>query len=230
LRTSTLRRLERLTLLIFLLALGGGTLLSEAQYGWKEQARRLVQALPIPGLAGPLKGKQIGLIAGHSGNDSGAVCPDGLREVDINLAVALRTAERLRRTGAQVDVLDEFDNRLVNYRSDVLVSIHSDSCVNASGFKIAHAASSAIPEIEDRLATCLYQAYGEATGLPRHDGSITVNMTQYHAFRVIAPETPAVIIELGFLGGDRHILTREQDRLAEGLTQGIICFLTQSQP
>lgn len=229
-RTSTLRRLERLTLLIFLLTLGGGVLLAEEQRGWREQARQLIQALPIPGLASPLEGRHIGLVAGHSGNDSGAVCPDGLREVDVNRAVALRTAERLRRAGAQVDVLDEFDNRLVNYRADALVSIHSDSCISATGFKVAHALASAIPEIESRLVACLYQAYGETTGLPRHDGSITVDMTQYHAFRVIAPETPAAIIELGFLGGDRPMLTREQDRLAEGIAQGIVCFLTEPQP
>ncbi len=229
LRTSMLRRLERLTLLIFLLALGGGALLTEEQLGWGEQARQLIHSLPIPGLAGSLEGRRVGLVAGHSGNDSGAVCPDGLREVDVNQAVALRTAERLRRVGAQVDVLDEFDDRLVSYQADALVSIHSDSCISASGFKVARAVASMIPEIEDRLVACLYQAYGEATGLPRHDGSITVDMTQYHAFRVIDPETPAAIIELGFLGGDRHMLTREQDRLAEGVAQGLLCFLTESQ-
>ncbi|MCS7220484.1 MAG: N-acetylmuramoyl-L-alanine amidase [Anaerolineae bacterium] len=229
-RTSILRRLERLTLLIFLLALGGSALLTEELRSWGEQARQLVQFLPIPGLISPLEGRRVGLVAGHSGNDSGAVCPDGLREVDVNRAVVLRTAERLRRARAEVDVLDEFDERLVNYRADALVSIHSDSCIDATGFKVARAITSAIPEIEDRLVACLYQAYGQVTGLPRHDGSITVNMTRYHAFRVIAPETPAAIIELGFLGGDRDILTRDQDRLAKGVAQGIICFLTESQP
>lgn len=225
-RTSILRRLERLSLLIFLLALGGGALLTEEQYSWGERARQFIQSLPIPSLASPLEGRHVGLVTGHSGNDSGAVCPDGLREVDVNRAVSLRTAERLRRAGAQVDVLDEFDERLVNYRADALVSIHSDSCIDATGFKVAHAVTSAIPEIEDRLVACLYQAYGQRTGLPRHDGSITVDMTQYHAFRVIAPETPAAIIELGFLGGDRWMLTHEQDRLAKGVAEGIICFLT----
>jgi len=36
----------------------------------------------------PDQGLQVGLIAGHSGSDSGAVCPDGLTEAEINLGVA----------------------------------------------------------------------------------------------------------------------------------------------
>ncbi|HEY65045.1 MAG TPA: N-acetylmuramoyl-L-alanine amidase [Caldilineae bacterium] len=225
-RTETLRRLERIALLILLLALGGSLFLAWEQI---EQARFVLQAAsrsstlrPIPEVVG----RRIGLIAGHSGYDSGAVCPDGLREVDINQAVASRTAEYLRQAGAIVDVLTEFDVRLEGYRADALLSIHSDSCIDASGFKIARSEASIIPSTEDLFVACLYQAYEQVTGLPRHDGSITHDMTKYHAFRVIDPKTPAAIIELGFMGGDREVLTAEQDRVAYGLAQGIICFLS----
>lgn len=178
-----------------------------------------------------VRGKRVGILAGHSGpqNDPGAVCADGLREVDINLAVAERVVAMLREQGCAVDLLEEFDDRLAGYRADVFLSIHSDSCdiPEASGFKVARVSHSAIPEIEDRLVECLYQEYGEATGLPRHDFSITPDMHEYHAFMEIAPQTPGAIIELGFMLSDRDILVNEPDRLAMGIVFGLLCFLEQ---
>ncbi len=224
-RKATLLWLERLALIAVLLALGGSLWLVWAGGRWGQGVRRLVQPVLFARPAPDMAGQRVGLVAGHSGYDSGAVCPDGLREVDVNLAVTQRVAEYLRRAGIHADILTEFDDRLVNYRADAFVSIHSDSCVDASGFKAAHAVSTVIPEIENRLVTCLYKRYEEITGLPRHEGSITHNMTQYHAFRVIDPRTPAAIIELGFLGGDRTLLTSEQDRVARGVAEGILCFL-----
>ncbi|MBM4432366.1 MAG: N-acetylmuramoyl-L-alanine amidase, partial [Chloroflexi bacterium] len=141
--------------------------------------------------------KRVGILAGHSGPqaDPGAVCADGLQEVEINLAVAERAVAALRDRGYEVDLLEEYDTRLQGYRADVFLSIHSDSCdiAEASGFKVARVSNSAIPEIEDLLVECLYQEYARVTGLPRHDFSITPAMHEYHAFRQIAPETPGAI-------------------------------------
>lgn len=225
LRTTVLRRLEYLFLTILVLTIGAGLRIGWVKYEGQERLQAALQLLPFPTAFSELKGKRVGLVAGHAGNDSGAICPDGLQEVDVNVAVASHAAERLRQSGARVDMLSEFDPRLVEYQADALVSIHTDSCVNFSGFKVARAASSRIPTVEDRLVSCLYAAYGTASGLPRHDSTITVNMTDYHAFRVIDPETPAAIIELGFLGGDRQLLTQEQARLGAGIAEGIRCFL-----
>ncbi len=225
LRTTVLRRLEYIFLTILLLTIGAGLRVGWVRYDGQERLQAALQLLPFPTTFNELRGKRVGLVAGHAGNDSGAICPDGLQEVDVNAAVAGHAAERLRQRGARVDVLSEFDPRLVEYRADALVSIHTDSCVSFSGFKVARAANSRIPAIEDRLVACLYAAYGAASGLPRHDSTITVNMTDYHAFRVIDPETPAAIIELGFLGGDRLLLTQERARLGAGVAEGIRCFL-----
>ena len=47
----------------------------------------------------------IGIVAGHSGaNDPGAVCPDGLTEVSINLDIATRVKEQLVAAGFSVDL------------------------------------------------------------------------------------------------------------------------------
>jgi N-acetylmuramoyl-L-alanine amidase len=174
----------------------------------------------------------IGLVAGHSGNDSGAVCSEalgGYREVDINLNVASLVREDLIAQGYDVDLLAEFDQRLTNYRGLALVSIHADSCdyINdqATGFKLAAAISTKYPEQAARLTTCLRNRYASITGLQFHSGSVTTDMTNYHAFNEINPETPAVIIEVGFMNLDREILTQHPDVIANGIASGILCFV-----
>ena len=174
--------------------------------------------------AEPADGLQVGLIAGHSGNDSGAVCPDGLTEAEINLRVAKLAAEGLGKRGVRVEILEEFDRRLPGYRADALVSIHSDSCqVDFSGFKVANQEDGS--EASARLTACLWDEYEAATGLKRHPTTITFNMTRYHAFREISLNTPASIIELGFMNADRRLLTEQPDRAARGIVNGILCFL-----
>lgn len=182
--------------------------------------------LPVAPPAGPHQ-IQIGLIAGHYQNDSGAICPDGVREVDINLTVAERVAARLKRKGYRVDLLGEFDDRLHGYQGDVLLSLHSDSCdvFGMSGFKIARSEDSGIPTIEDKLVSCLSDSYAASTELTFQENTITKDMRDYHAFREVNTATPSAIIELGFMSTDRDALLYRQDRLAKGIVDGIQCFL-----
>ena len=174
-------------------------------------------------------GKHVGILAGHSGpqRDPGAMCPDGLREADINLTVAEKVVAGLQGQGYDVDLLEEYDDRLDGYAADAFLSIHSDACdvPEASGFKVAHVSNSAIPEIEDILVDCLYRHYEQFTGLSRHDDSITPDMHGYYAFLKIDPLTPGAIIELGFMAADQDVLVHRQDVLASGIISGLLCFL-----
>lgn len=181
---------------------------------------------PRPTAAAP---KHIGIVSGHRNYDSGAICPDGLTEAEINFAVAQRVVALLERMGYSVDLLEEFDDRLEGYQAEALVSIHADSCdvPGASGFKVARVANSAVPDLEDRLVNCLREEYAAATDLAFHADSITFDMREYHAFYEIAPETPGVIIETGFMGDDRYLLLFQKDRVASGIVEGIVCFLEQ---
>jgi N-acetylmuramoyl-L-alanine amidase len=171
-------------------------------------------------------------------HDTGALCPDGLREVTINKSVADKVITILRSRGYHVDLLEEFDARLKSvspdYAPSVFLSIHSDSCVSgpdypfATGFKIAHAEPSENPPEDDRLVACLQRDYQIAVNpfkLAFNANTITADMTAYHAFHEIVPTTPAAIIELGFMANDRWILTGHQDELARGLGVGLIAFL-----
>jgi len=174
----------------------------------------------------------VGIVAGHWGNDTGAICEGWLREVDVNLAVARRVVAALEAAGYPTDLLQEFDPRLEGYRARALVSIHADACLypEASGFKVARVEESAIPNVEDRLVACLVSRYEARTGLPFHEGSITPDMTQYHTFYEIDPSTPGAIIEIGFLLADRDLLLHRQDLVAQGIVDSILCFLRGETP
>ncbi len=174
----------------------------------------------------------VGLVVGHWGNDSGAVCPDslgGYKEVDINYIVADLTQQYLRAYGVTVDLLKEFDDDLEGYESNALVSIHADTCEriegHTSGFKIAETKANQRPEQATRLLRCLENRYAAVTGLSLDPDRITVDMTEYHAFDEIHPNTPAVIIETGYMNQDQYLLIKEPDRVARGIADGIMCYL-----
>ncbi len=174
----------------------------------------------------------IGLVVGHwddNTKDPGAVCSDGLTEIEINQAIATRVKQRLVDKGFDVDLLREFDQKLRGYQALALVSIHADSCeyINdeATGFKVAAALSNQYPERAARLTACIKDRYSKATGLAYHSSTVTNDMSSYHAFDEIDSNTNAVIIEAGFLNLDRQILTKGQDQIAEGISNGILCYI-----
>jgi N-acetylmuramoyl-L-alanine amidase len=180
---------------------------------------------------------RIGVVAGHWGSDQGATCPDGLAEVDINLDVAQRVVYILQALGYQADLLAEFDPRLESYRADALISIHADSCEDfpnatppASGFKVASVEDSLVPEEEKRLVACMAQCYAARTGMYFHANSITHDMTRYHSFYEIDGQTPGAIIETGFMRKDRTMLTERPDLVAQGIVDGIVCFVGDPRP
>lgn len=180
---------------------------------------------------------RVGVVAGHSGQpqddtfsmDPGAVCDDGLTELEINEAVARRVVVALQQEGYSVELLNEFDPVLQDYRANALVSIHTNDCQDygdaGTGYNVAAASSRQTTRGDDeRLRDCIIAQYGATTGLPRHEG-ITVDMTEYHTFAEVSPDTPTAIIEIGFMRNNRAILTQNPDLIAQGVTNGVLCFL-----
>jgi N-acetylmuramoyl-L-alanine amidase len=179
---------------------------------------------------------RVGIVAGHSGlhpdtgyEDPGATCPDGLTEVEINQGVADLVVQALEAGGVEVDLLQEWDERLFGYRAAALVSIHADSCIpindEATGYKVTTALDTVVPDKSQRLASCLVDRYGRATGLKYHPGSITADMTEYHSFKEIHHQTPAAVIELGFMYLDREFLTQQPEKAARGVAEAILCYV-----
>ncbi|HEY71550.1 MAG TPA: N-acetylmuramoyl-L-alanine amidase [Anaerolineae bacterium] len=179
---------------------------------------------------------RIGIVAGHSGlhrtsglPDPGAVCPDGLTELDINLSIAQEVVTMLQQAGFQVDLLEEFDERLEGYKAVAIISIHADSCLpindDATGFKAAAALDTQVPDRSQRLVTCLVDRYAQATQLRFHPTSITRDMTEYHTFYEIDEQVPAAIIEAGFMFLDREFLTEQPEVAARGIVDGLLCYV-----
>jgi N-acetylmuramoyl-L-alanine amidase len=174
---------------------------------------------------------RIGIVSGHWGNgiDPGAVCPDGTNEHDVNLAIASLVRQQLEANGYNIDLLQEFDPRLDGYHAALLLSIHADTCdvidAQATGFKVAASTYSHDQVLAGRLTSCLNERYSRITGLQNQSGSITINMTDYHAFSAIDASTPAAIIETGFLYLDRDLLVNHPDVVANGITAGVLCFV-----
>ncbi len=200
-----------------------------------QATQRVIAIQPSP-LPTDIHQIRIGIVAGHSGrpqdpafeSDPGAVCPDGLTELSINEAVARRVVTMLSQERYMVDLLTEFDPRLANYQADALVSIHTNDCQDygegGTGFNAAASARQTTGGRDEKLLACLISQYAATTGLPRHYG-LTYDMTLYHTFAEVAIDTPVAIIELGFMRNDRAFLTEQQDVIAQGIVNGIRCFL-----
>jgi N-acetylmuramoyl-L-alanine amidase len=179
---------------------------------------------------------RVGIVAGHSGPhpetglvDPGAICEDGLTELEVNTKIANLVVRGLQAIGFEVDLLEEFDDRLEGYRADALVSIHADACYyindEATGFKVSKSAASDVPQSAQRLVDCITDRYARSTKLIFHPGSITLDMTEYHTFYEIHADTPAAIIETGFLYLDRDFLTQHPEEVAKGIVDGILCYI-----
>jgi N-acetylmuramoyl-L-alanine amidase len=93
------------------------------------------------GAAAPERFDTVVIDAGHGGEDSGAIGPDGAREKDVVLRVARGLAERLRARGLRVvmtrdrDVFVPLEHRTAvanDARGDLFVSIHANAAEDAS--------------------------------------------------------------------------------------------------
>jgi N-acetylmuramoyl-L-alanine amidase len=179
--------------------------------------------------------QRIGIISGHYSKDppydTGAVCNDGsgIKEVDVNYKIAYLVYQNLKADGYQVDLLQEFDPLITNYKGLLLLSIHSDSCEyidnTFTGFKVAASSVEQDATESQRLANCLIDRYTTDTQMAYNANTISNDMRFYHAFNEINPNTPAAIIETGFLNLDRDMLVNHPDLVAKGVTDGILCFI-----
>jgi N-acetylmuramoyl-L-alanine amidase len=224
------RGLELRVILLILLLLGVLAAVAWAGGDSGPAALWLSDMSSRPADRAALEGRRIGVISGHRGFDSGAICEDGRLEVDTVARIAENAVRRLQRAGAQVDLLEEYDARLDGYAADALVSIHADSCIERSGFKVARWADSPLPAVEDRLVRCLSDSYAAATALPFDADTITDDMTLYHAFRKLAVQTPGAIVEVGFMEGDWNLIGRRPAVAADGIVDGLVCFFEAGAP
>ena len=171
---------------------------------------------------------RVGIQVGHYKHNEGYTCPDGIKEVDVDYIIANKVSLLLAASGITVEVLDEYDIKLINYKADALVSIHTGSCTDpsaaVSGFKIGTGANNTDITRTNVLAACLAEQYQQNTNLVFNYTVITQDQPVSHTFLDINPQTPIVLIETGSLAVDRDILIDQSDRSANGITAGVLCY------
>ena len=82
------------------------------------------------------------LDAGHGGEDGGAVAKNGVKEKDLNFAVAMLLAEQLRSAGVEV-ILTRTEDRLL-YREEENIKGHKKEYDLKNRLEVARAHSEAI--------------------------------------------------------------------------------------
>lgn len=171
------------------------------------------------------------LDAGHGGKDQGTSYEDIL-EKDINLEIAKKTEDILKKSGYQVRLTREDDTFIelseraeeANRRNaKVFVSIHCNSLEKGQADGIETYYAEAKEEGSRALAEAIQTKASEQTkALDR--GAKTADY-------VVIKETemPAALIEVGFLSDaqERALLLQEeyQQKLAEGIAAGILEYL-----
>mgnify|MGYP005835844385 CR=1 FL=1 len=150
--------------------------------------------------------RRIGIEAGHSPADAGAMSCDGRRrETDNTIAVAELVRHllqnRLRERGYTIDIFRGGDTRMQGYRADAFVSLHNDYCVKdsngrvvpVSGFKVsryggrAGSGTNGSGDASDRLVQAIWEHYRRVTGMAedRSSGHYTLCMTHYYALNSV---------------------------------------------
>lgn len=154
--------------------------------------------------------KKILLDPGHGGSDAGAVSSAGIREKELNLALAKAIGKELKNAGFQVlftrsdDRFITLDNRaamIKRFQADLFISIHHNSSASnpaASGMetfalKAGDDSERAVSRASHRLAYFIQQ---EQSGVNQSPG----RGVKHARFRVLRQSwCPAVLIEAGFV-------------------------------
>ncbi|OHA62701.1 MAG: hypothetical protein A2748_02200 [Candidatus Wildermuthbacteria bacterium RIFCSPHIGHO2_01_FULL_45_20] len=205
-----------------------------------------IQPLPLPSArfsvqpTSVAKEWKVGIQIGHWKNDevpeelsrledNHGASGGGKMEWQVNYMIAWHIAMLLDKEGIRTELLPTVIPP--NYTADAFIAIHADgnSPRKDSGFKIA------APWWDkgegNNLAALIEEEYGKATNLPI-DEYIPPAMTHYYAFNyekfanALAPGTPAVILEAGFLSNsvDRQILIDKPQLAAQGVVNGILAY------
>lgn len=194
----------------------------------------------------PLRGLRITLDAGHGGEDSGTVGLGlGVKEKDMNLAVARALRERLRKGGAIVTMTRETDHQVspedapadaelqsrvdvaLRARAQLFISLHHNARPDVKDGRVAHGTHIYYYQPASRgLAQAIAAPLARAIGEPSYQHF-------WRSFAVIRqPEMPAVLVECNFLsnpGLEKGMLRQPAypAKAADGIVKGVENFLVR---
>lgn len=198
----------------------------------------LIWELTLPdGAQDSYRGRTVIIDPGHGGKDSGAR-GNGLQEKDVNLAIALATADEVKSRGLKPVLTRETDVFVsLGYRTDqikpngasLFVSIHSNSSSRANGtsgtevyYHKQDPSSRALAEIvQDKIASM--------TDMPARGARSDSRLYQSGLFVLRNSSVPAVLVEVGYINhsGDAARLgdPEFQKKVAQAIAEGVVSYL-----
>jgi len=170
--------------------------------------------------------------AGHGGYDPGAVV-NNIYESSINLAVAIKVEELLKKEGISVYMMRSTDEYVGLYErayvaniinASIFVSIHSNSISNSS-FKgimtLVYPSSESVALTGKELGRTIQKSILSTTGAIDRNVIDRPNLVVLNSTMI-----PAALVECGFMTNSEelsNLLNNDyQQKLAEGIAKGII--------
>jgi N-acetylmuramoyl-L-alanine amidase len=185
-----------------------------------------------------LVGSRIVVDAGHGGSDPGAVGRTfGVREADVNLAIATELGRLLSQADAHVYLTRTTDSHLFlsqrpvlskSFDPDVFVSVHANSTLSGQSANGTETLYWNTMDESRLLAECIQQELVAAIG------TLDRGIKQQNLLVLRESAVPAVLVEVAFLShpeeeaklADPHF----QRQAALGIYNGIVRFHEQNAP
>lgn len=189
---------------------------------------------------GALRGKIVMVDPGHGADDVGAIGIGGIREKDLNLAIARKLRESLAKNGATVYMTREDDVKpSVNARpqmaiaakADYFISIHCDE----SGGRNSHSGSTVYFHAHNatckRMAECILNRVSAVSTIPSI-GTKSDTIRFRTGFGVLrGSPMPAVLVECGYMNNEKDLAKLQneevQKHIADGIVAGLLDFIAE---
>lgn len=193
---------------------------------------------PLPGSSGgtALAGKVIVLDPGHGGSNPGAT-GNGLREADLNLAVAQQLAARLRAAGARVVMTRDSDSTVAQPGSslseELAARVDMAKREHADIFVSIHTNDNSNPDIN---GTMTFYGQGKSpllaqkiqTALITATGAVDKGVAAADFYVVRSTPMPAALVEMGFISSPQEAArlgdSAYRAKIAQGIFNGIAAY------
>ena len=199
-----------------------------------DPATATVSISSLPEDAAPDGSPLVVLDPGHGGDHNGAEY-GGVKEKDLNLAIASKTASLLEAEGVTVRMTRSIDQSVDLYArsglantlgADLFVSIHCNASVEHDDALGVYTCAYSQGTEGWQLAQILRETMLDATGAADFGMEERPNLAVLRTAQV-----PAALVECGFMStpSELALLTQPeyQDKLARGIADGILACLAQ---
>lgn len=199
-----------------------------------DPATATVSISSLPEDAAPNGSPLVVLDPGHGGDHNGAEY-GGVKEKDLNLAIASKTASLLEAEGVTVRMTRSIDQSVDLYArsglantlgADLFVSVHCNASVEHDDALGVYTCAYSQGTDGWQLAQILRETMLDATGAADFGMEERPNLAVLRTAQV-----PAALVECGFMStpSELALLTQPeyQDKLARGIADGILACLAQ---